>query len=116
MCYLEPVRKILLLLILSGMHVAATGYAQVQRLLPQNAKRGELVGQQYVFPLVQINNKVMKLAPGGLIFDQNNRTILHGYLPPYADVLYTIDTNGQVARIYILTPREQATLDRAGTR
>lgn len=96
--------------------LAAPGYAQVQRLLPANGQLGVLAGQQQAYPLIQINRKVLRLAPGGLIFDENNRTILHNYLPPDATVLYVQDAHGEVSRIIILTPQELARLEQARQR
>ncbi len=90
--------------------------AQVQRVLPKEAKLGMLVGQQHPFPLVQINQQVLRLAPGGLIFDQHNRTILHAYLPAEARVLYSQDPAGNVTRVIILRPEEELTLEQAGKR
>jgi hypothetical protein len=91
------------------------GYAQLQRLLPANGKRGDLVGQQ-TLPLVQINNKVLRLAPGAVVYDENNRTIVHSALPERASILYVLDSRGDVQRLYILTREEQARLDQAGAR
>ena len=93
--------------------LAAPGHAQLQRLLPVNGKLGHLVGQQHPLPLLEINKEVLRLAPGGLIIDQNNRTILHGYLPTYAQVLYVLDPRGEVSRIVILTPEELARVEQA---
>ena len=80
--------------------------AQLVRALPASGKLGELVGRQHAFPLVQIDNKVMRLAPGGLIYDENNRTIVHGLIPERAYVLFVEDPTGDVTRIYILRPDE----------
>jgi len=91
--------------------LAAPGHAQLQRLLPANGKLGELSGQQHSYPLVQINKEVLRLAPGALIYDQNNRTILHNYLPDYAVVLYVRDSRGEVSRIIILRPEELTRLE-----
>jgi hypothetical protein len=76
------------------------------REFPANSKLAELVGGQQPYPLLQIGGKTMRLAPGGRIIDQHNRTILHGYLPEYAYVLFVEDMNGDVSRIYILRPEE----------
>jgi hypothetical protein len=107
-------RKLLLSLILC---VSTVAHAQsvLERPLPAKAERGPL-GDPQPLPMVQIGNRVLKLAPGGLIFDRHNRTILHQNLPPGADVLYTRDMNGDVQRIYILTEQEQARLNRAPRR
>lgn len=103
-------RKLLpALLIAASVWLAETSYAQF-RTLPANAKRAT-VGQPQVLPNVELSGKILKLAPGGVIYDQNNRTIVHSALPPGAAVAVTPDMNGDVARIYILTPQEQTLLD-----
>ena len=100
----------LLLLLVASLLFAATGYAQL-RTLPANAKRTTTGMQARAQPYVELGGKVVRLAPGGVIYDQNNRTIVHGALPAGADVAFTIDMHGDIARIYILTPQEQALLD-----
>ena len=85
--------------------LAGTSHAQLQRLLPANGKLGELVGSQ-PFPLVQINKKIVRLAPGGRIIDEHNRSIVHGSLPQQAVVLYVEGTNGEITSIYLLRPDE----------
>ena len=91
---------------------AATSHAQLARQLPANGKLGELIGPQ-PFPLVQINSKILRLAPGGRILDEQNRTIVHGSLPQQAQVLFVEDMNGDLSRIYLLRPDELDTLQRA---
>ena len=87
--------------------LAATGQAQLQRFLPADGRYGELHDQrQLTLPLVQIDKKIMRLAPGGRIYDENNRTIVHGSLPDAAPVLFVQDMNGDIARLYILLPGE----------
>jgi hypothetical protein len=103
-------RKILLLLILSVLAWSQLSYAQVIRQLPVNGKRG-YTGDQLQLPQVIIARQTFTLAPGGLIYDTNNRTIVHGALPVGADVWYQLNGSGQVQRIYILRPEEQARLD-----
>ena len=91
----------------------ATSDAQMPRQLPGNGKLGELVGQQQPFPLLQIDNQLVRLAPGGRIYDQNNRAILHTFLPERATVLFVQDMNGQISSVYILRPEELVQLQRA---
>ena len=90
--------------------IAAGSHAQVGRLLPANGKLGEVVCQQHPFPLLEINKKVVRLAPGALIYDRENRTILHNQIPPSAPVLFVEDRGGQIVRIYLLRPDELARL------
>ena len=101
-------RKFLLLLTF----LVASTQAWAQRTLPPEAKRAD-IGAQQALPMVAIGNQVLRLAPGGIIVDAANRRITHGQLPPGSDVVYQLDRNGEILRIVILTPEEQARLDRA---
>jgi len=96
--------------------LAMPGYAQLQRLMPANAKHGALTGEPHPYPFIEINNKVLRMGPGGVIVDQNNRFILHGALPPSADVLYVLDPRGDLSRVIILTPEEETRLEQAEQR
>ena len=101
-------RKFLLLLTF----LVATTPAWAQRTLPPEAKRAE-IGDQQALPMVAVGNQLLRLAPGGIIFDAANRRITHGHLSPGSDVVYQLDRNGEILRIVVLTPEEQARLDRA---
>jgi len=79
------------------------------RTLPPAAKRAQFTGYQN--PFVVLGGQARRLAPGAVIFDTDNRTILPGYLPASADVVYTIDNTGSVMRIYLLTEQERQRLD-----
>ena len=93
---------------------AAAQFMQM-RFLPPQGIRGVLgPGQDY--PLVAIGNSVLRITPGTRIYDQNNRTIVHGALPPGAQILFLRDQAGDVVRIYILTEQELAALQQAGRR
>ncbi len=64
-----------------------------------------------MLPMVQIGNAVRRLAPGAVIVGTGNRSITHGQLLPGSEILYQLDRNGDVQRIVVLTPEEQARLD-----
>jgi hypothetical protein len=98
------------MLLLAFLVFAAPAWAQ--RVLPADAKRGT-AGEHQMFPMVQIGKDVLRLAPGGIIVNSNNLTITQGQLLPGSEVLYQLDRNGEVPRIVILTPDEQARLDSA---
>ena len=89
--------------VLALLAVVAMAHAQTFRQLPANGQVGNLTGgQQLPYPLLQINNQTVRLAPGGRIYDENNRLIVHGALPPSAPVVFVADSNGDVSRVYIL--------------
>ena len=109
-------RKLLLLLTFCvAIPFFNAALAQVVRALPPQGERGRL-GESQPLPFVKVGTRVLRLAPGGLIFDQQNRTIVHGHLPVAADILYTKDQAGDIQRIYILTEQEKARLDQARKR
>ncbi len=80
-------------------------HAQIFRQLPANGKLGQ-TGQQQAAPLIQIDNNVLRLAPGGRIYDENNRSLVHGSLPPNSVVLFVLDMNGDLSRVIILRADE----------
>ncbi len=86
--------------------------AQQIRQLPVNGQRGT-TGEKLPLPQVIIGREALTLAPGGVIYDTSNRTIVHGALPVDADVWVQFNPGGQIQRIYILRPEEQARLDAA---
>ncbi len=102
-------RKVLLFLAF----LLVTSAAWAERPLPEDGVRATLTGSQ-PYPQVQLGSKVYRMAPGGIIRDEENRKIVHGGLPPRAQVLFLSDANGEISRIWILTPEEQTMLARAG--
>ena len=62
-------------------------------------------------PKIIIGRERSTSRPAAFIFDTNNRTILQNSLPVGADVWYQINNDGQIQRIYILRPEEQARLN-----
>ncbi len=110
LCYGDEMRKLLLLLsLVVSIAISFASYAQL-RTLPVNAKRTTVGQQQFELPYVELGAKKLKLAPGAVIYDAENRTLVHGALPQGADVVFTTDMQGDIARIYILTPFEQKQL------
>jgi hypothetical protein len=108
-------RNLLLSLILYSALACAGVHAQTLRSFPQQGERGTL-GQNQALPEVQIGDRLLRLAPGAIIYDQSNRSIVHSQLPPDADVFYTTNPNGEIQRIYILTEQERARLDQSRRR
>ncbi len=88
----------------------AAGAAHAQnRPIPADAKRGEIRHLQEM--LVAINGERMRLAPGAQIRDATNLIVLPTALPRDALVKYLRDAQGDVTRVWILTPQEAAQPD-----
>ncbi|MBQ0932290.1 hypothetical protein KAK07_13960 [Ideonella sp. 4Y16] len=86
---------------------AAPALAQVQRLFPYQALRGEIAFDAP--PTVRLNGQTTQLAPGAHIRDAQNMGIVFGALEgTKAVVNYTVDQLGQPKEIWVLTADEAA--------
>ena len=88
--------------------VPAAALAQF-RNLPKDAKRGHIRHLQAM--LVAIDGTTMRLAPGAQIRGPNNLIVLPTALPDGALIKYTVDGEGMVKQVWILSPQEAAQPD-----
>ena len=85
----------------------AAAHAQMQRPFPPTALRGAIVVVQP--PEISLNGRPMRLAPGARIRDRNNMLAMSGPLiGEKLTVHYTIDIDGDVRDVWILTADELA--------
>jgi hypothetical protein len=79
----------------------ATATAPVERLrtIPDDAKKGVMWPPRGRH--VRINDTMMVLAPGATIRDMNNRIVLPNTVRQPKKIRYTLDTYGQVRKIWI---------------
>ena len=81
--------------------------AQMQRIFPANALRGELVVTQP--PEALLNGRPARLAPGARIRSDGNLLMVSGALSGQRRVVnYTLDTAGQLKDVWVLTPAEMS--------
>ena len=99
-------RRLFAALILSL--VAAAAQAQL-RAIPAEARRGEMRHVQDM--IVEVDGKRARLAPGAQIRDAANMIVLPAALPADSAVKYTLDANGMLQRVWIMTPQERAQRD-----
>lgn len=105
--YTRPLMRIPILALLLAL-ACATAQAQL-RTLPPDAKRGEI---RHLYQMnVVIGGEEMRLAPGAQIRDASNMIMLPTALPPGSLVKYLLNSQGQVMRVWILTPQEAAQPD-----
>jgi hypothetical protein len=91
--------------------VAATAVqAQIQmRTIPANAKRATMT--HVAGMTVEMNGNRVLLATGAQIRDAGNMIVVPTALPPGSLVKYQLDAQGQIWRIWILSPQEAAQPD-----
>jgi hypothetical protein len=92
---------------LAALAFSAPSLAQVQRNFPANAMRGTIVIDSP--PQVTLNAQPARLAPGARIFGQDNLLRLSGSLVGQKLLVhYTVDIQGLVKDVWILTATEAA--------
>ncbi len=55
-------------------------------------------------PIVMIDGKEMRMAPGARIMNANNASITPNQVPPASRVRYKVDAAGQVSQVWLLPP------------
>jgi len=77
------------------------------RTIPPDTERGYI--QHVEQSLVTMDGKTMRLAPGSTIRNTQNLIIVPTALPPEGAVAeYLVDRDGQIARVWLLTPAEES--------
>ena len=93
--------------------VGLPAQAQFSRNLPASGQVGTLTADASLpLPFVRIDNRVFRLAPGAVIIDTGNLSVVHAQIPARATVLVDFDASGDILRIFMLTPEEIARLRR----
>jgi hypothetical protein len=94
-------RIVLFVLAFSLSSVALAG-----RTLPEAGRLAMISG--FYYPEVQVGSSVYRLSPGAKIFDEWNRVVMPPQLPVGYKALFLLDGNGDIARVWLLTPEELA--------
>jgi hypothetical protein len=98
-------KRILSTLAIGAMLAASLPAQALDRLFPPNIKRGTLSNVD--FPSVSLNGSQRKLAPGAWIRNENNMIDMPVTLRGREfTVNYTENPQGDIDRVWILTPAE----------
>ena len=83
--------------------LAALAHAQL-RALPADARLGKIRHVQEM--IVQIDGKLARLARGAQVRDAHNRILMPMAIPAGSLVKYTVNAQGEVSAVWILSARE----------
>ena len=97
------------LLLAIGLAVSL-GVAAQARTIPAQAKRGPM--SHVEGKVIDINGKRVRLAPGAQIRDASNRIVQPVTLASQVLVKYTLDSQGSVSRVWVLTRQEASQPDK----
>jgi hypothetical protein len=57
-------------------------------------------------PVVSIDGKEMRMAPGARVMNAGNTSITPNQVPPNSRVRYKLDASGQVSQVWLLPPEK----------
>ena len=57
-------------------------------------------------PVVSIDGKEMRMAPGARIMNTGNTSVTPNQVPPNSRVRYKLDASGQVSQVWLLPPEK----------
>jgi hypothetical protein len=93
-----------IILFFIGFSISAPAFAQ--RTLPPAAKLGKV--EAFAYPELRLSGKTYRMSPGAKIFDQSNRIVMPPHLSQDVRVLFQTDINGDLSKVWLLTPDELA--------
>ena len=85
--------------------------ARAERNFPEQARRGDMKAFEYPAMKIgdKIDDKIFYLSPGSRIFNRQNLIIMPAYLQMQtAPIMYTLDTRGDLASVWLLSDEEAA--------
>jgi hypothetical protein len=89
----------------AAMILCLAGLAHAQlRTLPAQAKLGKISHLQEM--IVQVDGKLARLARGAQVRDAHNRILVPAAIPADSLVKYTLNPQGEIAAVWILTAHE----------
>jgi hypothetical protein len=89
-----------LLTMLLTLVVAGGAAAQAMRNPPADALEGRMT--PLTLPLVRIDNRELRLAPGAQIFSAAKRTVTPNQIKPDTPVRYVLDAQGHVKTVWVV--------------
>ena len=89
--------------------VGASAVCAQVRNIPAETKRGLI--RHFQEMTVEINGRAMRLAPGAQIRDATNLIVLPAAVPAGSLVKFSLDANGDLSGVWILTAEEAAQPD-----
>ena len=91
-------------LVLAVSLVACASAAAQLRTIPGDAKRAAM--RHVHDTVIELDGATARLAPGAQVRDAENRLVVATAIPPGTAVKYQLDAQGNVTRVWILSPAE----------
>ena len=88
----------------AALAVTIAAFAQSPFNIPADARSGRMTSQQ--LPLVLIDGKTYRLAPGARIFNRNRATLTPNLVPNDSPVKFVLDSTGQVQTVWLVDASE----------
>jgi hypothetical protein len=83
---------------------AITAFAQAPFAVPGDARSGRFTAQQ--FPMVSIDGREYRLAPGARIYSRNHLTLTPNLVPTDSPVKFVINSDGQIQTVWLIDAKD----------
>ena len=85
---------------IAALLLTITAFAQTPFSIPADARTGRMTSQQ--LPVVTINGRDYRLAPGARIFNRNNMTLTPNLVPADSPVKFVLNSDGQIQTVWLV--------------
>ena len=84
----------------AALAVAIGALAQAPYAIPADARAGRMSSQQ--LPVVNINGRDYRLAPGARIYNRNHLTLTPNLVPANSPVRFVLNGDGQIQTVWLI--------------
>jgi hypothetical protein len=84
--------------------VTITAFAQAPYAIPANARSGRMTSQQ--LPVVTIDGRDYRLAPGARIYNRNHLTLTPNLVPVDSPVKFVVNSDGQIQTVWLIDAKD----------
>ena len=91
---------------IAALAITLTAFAQAPFTIPVDARSGRFVAQQ--FPMVSIDGRDYRLAPGARIFNRNHLTLTPNLVPVDSPVKFVLNGDGQIQTVWLVDAKDLA--------
>lgn len=89
---------------IAALMVTISALAQAPFAIPANARAGRFIAQQ--FPMVTIDGRDYRLAPGARIYSRNHLTLTPNLVPIDSPVKFALNSDGQIQTVWLIDAKD----------
>jgi hypothetical protein len=89
---------------IAALILTITSFAQAPFAIPSDARSGRMTSLQ--LPMVAIDGRDYRLAPGARIYNRNHLTLTPNMVPADSPVKFVVNGDGQIQTVWLIDPKD----------